>query len=155
MIYVVCGLSCLVAVLSAAVWWNVRVTNDKKIIMEQLLDVNECIRELLIINENDKTIKEYFDNRRCSKIAIWGINRFSKVIVKELYKKELNIVYCIDDTINAHYDIDVDVYYPLDNLPQVDVILCVLPIPPKWQDVFRTWDTPVVKLSDVLRDIRG
>lgn len=130
----------------------IKVMKEKMVYVEQLLDENELVREFLSLKQNGGTIREYLDKLCYKTVAIWGIDRLGKLILHELLDEKINIVYCIDDTICNHYDLSVDVYYPLEKMPPVDAIICIFPLPERWKIVSNAWGCPVINLIDVLKE---
>lgn len=149
----VTGIFCIFLIL-ILIYVHIYIQSLKKIYSKHLFDYSECVRDLLLLKQSGGKVKEYFDRHRYSEVAVWGIDRFGKVIFRELCDEGIKISYCIDDTINNQYDILVDIYHPMVVLPRVDVILCIYPLPREWLNVSKKWDIPIVNLIDVIKEIR-
>ena len=151
MYIIVGGMLCVILTLLLLLFLLVKVAKDRDLFAEHLLDEIEMVREFFKLRQSGMDVERCLSELGYNEIAIWGIDRLGSLIYRELQRENVNVKYCIDDTISNHYDISVDIYYPLAQLPKVDAVLCINKIPKRWREESKRWGMPVINLTDLLR----
>lgn len=72
--------------------------------------------------QDNKRIKDYFDNRNMNAVAVYGMGELGKCLVQEIEKSGIEIKCVIDRNkcINAY---EYQIFSPDDDLPRVDAVI--------------------------------
>jgi len=112
------------------------------------------LNQWLVINQEGKSLEQYFINNNYKTIAIYGVGNLGKRLYEELKNSSIKVKYAIDrDTSNKLMDLEV--FSVEDVLEDVDVIV-VTPVFAFEEIEFEinsNYDFPIVSLGDIIEKL--
>lgn len=107
-----------------AAWKKARVKlEQKQIEADKFLDYYLLLSHWLGVKNNGGSVASYFEELGYQKIAVYGMGELANRLFEDLEGKETSIVYGIDREACSSVSMIRDVYYPQDELPEIDAIV--------------------------------
>lgn len=127
-----------------------KVEKKQKLADKHLLILQD-LNQWLIIKQQKKSIKPFFDEHKYQKIAIYGMSYLGERLYDDLKPLGIEVVYAVDrNAINLYAE--VPIYEPSDNLPEVDAIIVTSTF--FFDEIQRELalkvDFPIISLEDIL-----
>lgn len=101
--------------------------------------------------QSGKTSVSYFEKRGYKTIAVYGINDLARLLIGDLKKSDVEVLYGIDRNADNLF-LEMKCYRPDEKLPQVDV--CIVALPDIYKDISsvlsQSLSCPIISIEDVV-----
>lgn len=97
--------------------------NNLKQYGDKFYEYFQLLNRWMIARNEKKQIADFFHKESIEKIAIYGMGELANRLFEELEDSDIQILYGIDRDICCTNSRIADVYYPDDELPEVDAIV--------------------------------
>lgn len=96
--------------------------NTYKMLADKHLRIMQSMNQWLILRQEGKTIRNYFEVSGYKQIAIYGMSYLGERLYDELKSSVIEVKYVIDKNADMIYS-QVEVFEPQDELPEADAIV--------------------------------
>lgn len=147
---------CIGFVIGAICGWIVKKKEDKIVFDAKEVQLNRMTRFFEItdiwlqIFEEKQSIKKYFEENNIETVAVYGIGKLGKHLVKQLQQNDIVVKYIVDNRVGFYKGIDM--FKLCDRLPEVDVIIVtpILEYKVIYQTLREKVDCEIVSIEDVI-----
>ncbi len=127
---------------------------EKQVNEEKFRIMYHMMEKWMRIKQNEIGLDSYFNSYNYKKIAIYGMGDIGRLLINELSKSEIKVIYGIDKNPGAA-DEKIDIYSPDDELPEVDAI--VVTAIAYFDDIeamlSQKISCPVISLEDIVYEV--
>lgn len=108
----------------------------------------------LSLKQNEKNLKEYFQENGFKKIAIYGMGDMGERLAKELSKTDIQVVYAIDKNIK-HSDLGIEIRSIDDATDDIEAVVVTATFAYKMikNDIEKKFSCPIISLEEIIYEI--
>lgn len=129
-------------------------TAQQKIYADKHLNILKNMNQWLILKQEKKTIKPYFEKNGYKKVAIYGMSYLGERLLDDLNALGIEVSYAIDKNASNLYS-EIDIYAPDDILPEVDAVIVTATY--YYDEIVDTlskkFNCSIISLEDILYDV--